>query len=31
LNGAVGYEDLAAKYYYYAVTFVTPEETSKKK
>jgi hypothetical protein len=32
LNGAVGYEDLAQKYYYYAVTFVEPqEETATKK
>ncbi|HEV7279279.1 MAG TPA: hypothetical protein VGN57_03620 [Pirellulaceae bacterium] len=26
LNGAVGYEDLASKYFYYAVTFVEPQE-----
>ena len=30
LNGAVGYEDLAQKYYYYAVTFVEPQEETKK-
>jgi hypothetical protein len=30
LDGAVGYEDLASKYFFYSVTFVTPEEKAKK-